>query len=124
MKEELKSKIFTKLNSLPFYTEENEEEVDLSLVKQEDVIYKPMYSKDILKTQKILIVMCWSKELSSTEHESLCKDYILKIYKNSKSCIKNELGYFGIETIVVDNYIDAIKELAEPDINHKGKCKY
>lgn len=49
---------------------------------------------------------------------------IFKIYKNSKSCIKNELGYFGIETIDVDNYIEAIKELAEPDINHKVKCKY
>jgi hypothetical protein len=83
-----------------------------------------MYTKDILKTQKVLIVMCWSKELGEFEHESVCKDYILNIYKDSKSCIKKELEYFGIETIVVDNYLDAIKELTEPDKDHDNKCKY
>ena len=124
LKEELKSKILTRLNSLPFYIQEKEEDVDKSLTKEEEVIYKPMYTKDILKTQKVLIVMCWSKELSKIEHESVCKEYVLNIYKDSKSCIKKELDYFGIETVVVDNYIDAIKELTEPDKDHDEKCKY
>ena len=124
LKEELKSKILTKLNALPFYNQENEEKLDKSLAKEEDVIFKPMYTKDILKTQKVLIVMCWSKELSQIEHESVCKEYILNIYKDSKSCIKKELEYFGIETVVVDNYKDAIFELTDPDKDHDEKCKY
>ena len=124
LKNELSYKVPTKLNALPFYIEENEEYFNESTVREEDVLYKPMYTKDILKTQKILIMMCWSKELSVLEHESVCKEYILNRYKNSKSCIKEQLEYFGVETVVVNNYIDAIKELTQPDQDHYGKCKY
>ena len=83
-----------------------------------------IYSRNILKTQKILMVMLWSFDLNK-KNES---PYVSPKYINTSSsvngdvCIKKTLEHFGIENIVVLDYESAIKELLKK--NKKGECLY
>ena len=71
-----------------------------------------MYKRDILKGQKILIVM--------TLYEGACN--IPKLYNNGNNkTVKEAVEHFGITIVAVNNYKDAIKELKK---NDKGKCPY
>ena len=110
--------------SLPMYNEEDEIELDESLAHKEKVYLKPSYAQDCLKGQKLLIVMLWSHEMDDSEQDSVDEKYIREPYKGNTKCIKTLLDFFGVETIIVKNYVDAIKELLSEDENLKGKCKY
>ena len=48
-----------------------------------------MFEKDILKGQKILIVMLWSKDLDPLENKYIHKDYLLKAFPKMISVSKN-----------------------------------
>ena len=118
------SKILFIPESIPMYNPEDEIDLDPSLAHEENIILKPTYTKDCLKGQKLLIVMLWSHEMDSNESDSIDEKYISEPYNGAKSCIKEQLDYYGIEIKVVKNYIDGIKELTTEDENLKGKCKY
>ena len=83
-----------------------------------------IYKKNILKTQKILMVMFWSFELNK-KNESI---YISPKYINNPSeanddvCIDIAIKHFGVETEIVLDYESAIKKLLEK--NEKGECNY
>ena len=71
-----------------------------------------IYSKNILKTQRILIVMLWSYELNEKgESPLILPDYINAPSIQNGASIKNCIEYFGIEDYVVFDYESAIKEL-------------
>ena len=118
------SKILFIPESIPMYNPEDEIDLDPSLAHEENIILKPTYTKDCLKGQKLLIIMLWSHEMDSNESDSIDEKYIFEPYNGAKSCIKEQLAYYGIEIKVVKNYIDGIKELTTEDENLKGKCKY
>ncbi|KAK8898415.1 hypothetical protein M9Y10_000702 [Tritrichomonas musculus] len=80
-----------------------------------------MYISDILKGQKILIVMLYSYLVNLAESHLISPEYLSKAeYAGDGECVKKAVEHFGIEIVVVTNYKDAINEL----ISQKGKCKY
>jgi hypothetical protein len=82
-----------------------------------------IYGKNILKTQKLLIVMLWSYELNEKfESPYVSPKYINEASEINGTCIKSVIEYFGIENIVVVDYESAIKELLKK--NEKGECIY
>jgi len=82
-----------------------------------------IYGKNILKTQKLLIVMLWSYELNEKyESPYVSPKYINEASEVNGTCIKSVIEYFGIENIVVVDYESAIKELLKK--NEKGECIY
>ena len=81
-----------------------------------------MYQKNILKGQKILIVMLWSKELDPQENQYIHKDYLLKTIPQNDSCLKDCLDYYGIKLEIVENYREAIEKITSQ--NEEGKCPY
>ena len=82
-----------------------------------------IYSKNILKTQKILIVMLWSYELNKKEESPyIDPKYINEPNTKNGVCIKNCLDHFGIDDYVVVDYENAIKELLKK--NQNGQCNY
>ena len=71
-----------------------------------------IYKKNILLSQKILIVM--------TYYEDSCN--INKLFENGDNkTVKDAVSHFGIEIVAVDNYEDAIKEITKDE---NGKCPY
>ena len=93
------------------------DEDDENLVKDEfgNIIGEnsSMYKENILETQKILIVMLWTNELSKKESKWVHDKYISTPPNNSVSCINSIVAYYGIQTVVVKNYKDAIIELTK-----------
>ena len=82
-----------------------------------------IYGKNILKTQKLLIVMLWSYELNEKfESPFVSPKYINEASEINGTCIKSVIEYFGIENIVVVDYESAIKELLKK--NEKNECLY
>ena len=83
-----------------------------------------IYSKKILKTQKILMVMFWSFELNKkTESPYVSPKYInTPSNVNGKVCIQMAIAHFGIENVIVLDYESAINELLKK--NDKGECLY
>ena len=82
-----------------------------------------IYSKNILKTQKILIVMLWSYELNKKEESPyIDPKYINEPNTENGVCIKNCFDHFGIDDYVVVDYENAIKELLKK--NQNGQCNY
>ena len=71
-----------------------------------------IYSKNILKPQRILIVKLWSYELNEKgESPLIYPDYInVPTFQNGE-CKKNFMEYYGIEDYVVVDYETTIKEL-------------
>ena len=80
-----------------------------------------MYKKDLLKGQKILIVMCYTCELSSTESKKITPYYI-DHSEEGEECIKTAIQHYGIELDIVTNYDDAIKKLIHQ--TKEGYCDY
>ena len=70
---------------------------------------KELYEKDVLQSQKILIVMLWTFDLNKTESEFIKPEYILKpnneeeielkknIEEDKVICIKSAADHYGIE---------------------------
>ena len=82
-----------------------------------------IYSKNILKTQKILMVMLWSFDLNKKgESEYVSPKYIYTPSETNGVCIQSAVEFFGIESVIVVDYENAIKELLEK--NEKGECNY
>ena len=68
-----------------------------------------IYSKNILKTQRILIVMLWSYELNEKGESPLIHPHYINVPSiQNGACIKNCIEYFGIEDYVVVDYESAI----------------
>ena len=83
-----------------------------------------IYSKNILKTQKILIVMLWSFDLNKkSESPYVSPKYIYTPSNvNGQVCIDLAIEHFGIESEIVVDYESAIKKLLEK--NDKDECNY
>ena len=112
------------LESLYFYNPEELIE-NSKLGKIVPVRANNMYRENLLKGQKILIVMLWTNELNKNEKDFVSEEYIFKPYiKNSNSCVKKSLDYYGIEIKVVKNYEDAISELCKEDEEYLNCCPY
>jgi len=85
--------------------------------------YSALYTKDILKTQKILIVMLWDCSLNQKEGRALDKQYIFTSPEPGRTeCIKSAVDHYGIELEVVQNYEDAIDRLLRQ--TKPGFCDY
>jgi len=85
--------------------------------------YSALYTKDILKTQKILIVMLWDCSLNQKEGRALDKQYIFTSPEPGRTeCIKSAVDHYGIELEVVQNYEDAIIRLLRQ--TKPGFCDY
>ena len=82
-----------------------------------------IYSENLLKTQKILIVMLWSYELNKKEESSyIDPKYIDKDSDINGTCIRACIEHFGIEDYIVVDYENAIKELLKKKDN--SYCEY
>ena len=82
-----------------------------------------IYSPNILKTQKILIVMLWSYDLNPKgESPYVEPKYINEKSEINGSCIKSAIAFFGIDDYVVMDYENAIKELLKTTQNNE--CIY
>ena len=83
---------------------------------------KALLQKDVLNSQKILIIMLWSKDLDPYENEFIDKKYINYPSPESEACLKDALDYLGIIIDIVENYRDAIEKITSKDEN--GNCPY
>ena len=82
-----------------------------------------IYEKNLLRTQRILMVMFWSYELNEKEESPyVSPKYIDEPSKVNKICIKDTLKHLGIKNDVVVDYESAIKKLLMKDNN--GNCIY
>ena len=83
-----------------------------------------IYGKNILYSQKILMVMFWSFDLNKkNESPYVSPKYINKATTtNGGVCIKSAISHFGIKNVIVVDYESAIKELLKK--NEKGECIY
>ena len=110
------------LESLYFYNPEQLIE-NSELGKIIPVRVNNMYSENLLKGQKILIVMLWTNELNTNEKDFVNEKYIFEPYTKD-SCVKKSLDFYGIEIKVVKNYEDAILELCKEDEEYFNCCPY
>ena len=123
LKSELE-KIKISVESFDFYYKE------VDIIETDNIISYSLYDKNILKGQKILIVMLWTCDMSENESKYVKEEFILnpnleqknKFYKNDNLCIKTAADYYGVEIKIVINYEDAITELTKQ--TKKGFCDY
>ncbi len=80
-----------------------------------------MYKKDLLKGQKIFIVMCYTCELNSSESPKITPYYIDHC-EEGEECIKTAIQHYGIELDIVTNYNDSISKLTQQ--TKEGYCDY
>ena len=83
-----------------------------------------IYSKNILKSQKILIAMFWSYDLNKKNESPYISPKYINIGSkiNNGVCIQKAIKHFGIENVIVLDYEHAINELLKK--NEKGECIY
>ena len=108
-----------------FYNEEKEtyDEIELKSFNVEEGKDLEIYSENLLKTQKILMVMLWSYDLNKKkESPYVHPNYINEKSEKNGTCIKSVLNHFGIDNIIVVDYESAINELLKRD--DKGDCIY
>ena len=72
--------------------------------------YDPILKKNVLKGQKILIVMLWSYEMFENENKAIHPKYIKKPFIENNNCIKTATDYFGIEIEIADDYETALEQ--------------
>jgi len=80
-----------------------------------------MYKKDLLKGQKILIVMCYTCELNENENKRI-NPYNINHSEEGEECIKTAIQHYGIELDIVTNYNKAIEKLTHQE--QEGYCDY
>ena len=80
-----------------------------------------MYKKDLLKGQKILIVMCYTCELNESENKRI-SPYYINHSEEGEECIKTAIQHYGIELDIVTNYKEAIEKLTHQE--QDGYCDY
>ena len=119
LKEEL-TNIMVSSDALPFTNEEiqidpSQERINPTAGKTE------MYRKDLLKGQKILIVMCYTCELNNRENKRI-QPYYINHSEVGEECIKTAIAHYGIEIDIVTNYKDAIDKLTHQEVI--GYCDY
>jgi len=82
-----------------------------------------IYVKNLLKTQKILIVMLWDHTLDTDESPKLDPKYLFTSSEPGHTeCVKTAVDHYGIELVVVQNYEDAINKLLNQE--KPGYCDY
>lgn len=81
-----------------------------------------LYEKDLLKGQKILIVMLWDCMMNPNESIYIQPKYINEPATPGSQCIKSAVDYYGISLTIVQNYEDAIHELTKQTT--AGFCDY
>lgn len=81
-----------------------------------------MYARNLLKTQKILIVMLWDCTMSMNESVYIQNKYINEPINRESGCVKTAVEYYGITLTIVQNYEDAIIELTKQ--TKPGYCDY
>jgi hypothetical protein len=83
-----------------------------------------IYQKNILKSQKILMVMLWSYDLNKRgESPYVSPKYINEPSDANKGvCIKSIIQHFGVDNVIVVDYENAIKELLKK--NNNNMCNY
>lgn len=89
---------------------------DLSGIDEE----KEIYIQNFLKSQKILIVMLYDNRANKNENLNISPDKIM----NAKDplSVREAVGFYGIDLVLVQNYKDAVFELTKQTI--PGKCDY
>ena len=109
-----------------FYDMYNEEK---DVGNEEDGFTNPtgknteIYVKDLLKGQKILIVMLWDYTLNEMNEENFIHPkYIKKENNPTSECIESAVEHFGISLEIVQNYEDAINKLIHNST--PGYCDY
>ena len=115
------------MSDFSFYYKEKFIKIGTKLVKNS------IYEKNILKGNKILIVMLWTNDMSSGESPFVNPNYIFNpnnfeekdeyfetIEDSDNLCLKYAADYYGVELKVVLNYEDAINEIA----SNKEYCEY
>ena len=81
-----------------------------------------IYTRGILNSQKILIVMLWDCSLNDKESKFINTKFIKESPNGEKdACILSAVSYYGIDLDIVQNYEDAIKNLTK---NVNGYCDY
>ena len=97
--------------------------IDFPIRNIEDGKDLEIYGEDILKSQKILMVMLWSYDLNKrNESPFVLPKYINEESKANGTCIKSAIEHFGLDNYVVVDYKSAIDELIKT--NDKGECLY
>ena len=82
-----------------------------------------MYVQDILKGQKILIVMPYDCRANLKENPKVNPKYLLEPEcAGEKAYVKKAVEFFGIDVVIVQNYKDAVKELTKQ--TQSGLCDY
>ena len=112
------------LDSFDFFFKENQIEDNV-----QDIVFNSIYEKDILKGNKILIVMLWSSELSIKESDYILKEYLLTPFNADDSfknnlCLKDAAEFYGVDLKIVLNYEDAINEITKKNLEKPGFCNY
>lgn len=83
-----------------------------------------MFVENLLKGQKILVLMLYNCTFNIKESEKILKDYLFTPPQGSNSCVNDAVKYFGIELVVVESYREAINELTKPDPEKTDYCQY
>ena len=108
-----------------FYFYNAEQEIDNpELGKFVPIRVQNMYKENLLKRQKILIVVLWTNEMNPNEKLFVNEKFIFTPFKLGDTCIKQALDYYRIEVKIVKNYEDAIKELCKSDEKYFNCCPY
>ena len=120
-------KIEKSIESCDFYFKE----IDFMLINNYNLKLPSLYEKNILKGQKLLIVMLWTSDISENESKYVNEEYLLKpnidenygffVFQNNL-CIKTAADYYGVELKIVLNYEDAINEITKQ--TKPGYCDY
>lgn len=80
-----------------------------------------IYKKDLLKEQKIIIVMCYNCKLNSSGPPKIISYYIDHC-DEGEECFKTAIQHYGIELDILTNYNDAISKLSHQ--TKEGYCDY
>ena len=101
-----------------------EKNISNEIICVEDGEDLEIYKKNILKGQKILMVMFWSFDLNKKkESPYVSPEFIDTPSKiNGDVCIQSVIAHFGIQSVIVVDYESAINELLKT--NNKGECNY
>ncbi|OHT04875.1 hypothetical protein TRFO_27550 [Tritrichomonas foetus] len=105
------------------YNEEQEVRNEHNELVNPEGVNTEMFVKDLLKGQKILIVMLYDCLLNIQENEHIIPAYLFKPANAGENAfVKKAVEFYGIEIKVVQNYKSAIMELNKETI--PGKCDY
>ena len=105
------------------YNEEQEARDATGELINPEGVNTEMYVRDILKGQKILIVMPYDCRANLKENPKVSPRFLSEPESaGDNTYVKKAVEFFGIDIVVVQNYKDAVKELTKQ--TKKGYCDY